>query len=821
MVRPIFFLQVMALYLSVGILGPGSLQSQEPTAKPQAAHQIDDQIDAFLLEGDNEKSEQRLQAAAASYRNALQLADKENRKTAKAHALMKFASLAAIQGNSPWALKALGLAIPLLDEQENGDLLSQALVQRGQYETLTNGFGKAVDSFLKAIEIARRQHNTVILAEASIGLLPPLGWSGRYDDALAYGAAGLSLCAHINAANACFRDAFDGLSDIYDALGQYDNSCKAAIAAIGFREQNTNYLFPVSNEESRMVECLRQKKYIDAAISIGISAVNIDQTRRSMVAGRITDVRSQFAWMTAFPYQQLADILFQQGSIDQGEYILDLLKTVSVSRSDTFSIKETETLPVSHTDLQRVERLIETSDHVSAATKAQLAIFQLTWEQLTFDPGSKLQLRTHLETIFQNMKESDQLLSEFASSESRSKHPLNLPHSSITSIVKASGPGVMALYTLSLRDRIGVAITTADGFQYVMLKQDGKDVGQIALLQAMVRNVGTVRDSAQDPWQSLNELHKMIVGSLGPEIARVAAQSPDKVPTLLWCLDGVLRFIPINALFDGKRYFVEQARNVLIAPNEQLNKSRLRGARPEKILAAGKTTFGGVDTLEDLDNVAAELNAVARDPTVSESHGPIRGRILLDRTFTVPTFAEAMKQNPDVIHLATHFVHKVGDNSDSTDGYLFLTDESDPTKVSKLSIADFQDTLNIDLSGAELITLSACSTGEPNEISSFQDVDSLATVLRRRGARSVLAPLWKTDDTASRLFMASFYAYWSSHPQLGKIEALRQTQLKMLNGEIGRKLEKVQGILASPDPHRGYYAHPFYWATYELNGDFR
>jgi CHAT domain-containing protein len=820
MVRPIFFLQVTILFLSAGILAPASQPSQEPTAKAQTAQQIDGQINALLLEGDKEKSAQKLQAAAAAYRNALQLADKENRKTSKARALLKLASLSAIQGNSPWALKALDVAIPLLNEQENGDLLSEALVKRGQYETLTNGFTTALNSFLQAIEIARRQHNTVILAEASIGLLPSLRWSGRYDDALAYGAAGLSLCAHINAANACFRDAFDGLSDVYNAVGQYDNSCEAAIAAIGFREQSNSYLFPVSNEESRMVECLRQKKYIDAAISIGIDAVNINQTRRSLVAGRITDVRSSFAWMTAFTYQQLADILFQEGSIDQGEYILDLLKTVSVSRSDTFSMKETEILPASDMDLQRVQRLMETSDRVAAETKAQVATFQPTWEQLTFDPGNEQQLRARLETVLKNVKGSDQLLSEFASSESRSKQPLNLPRSSISSIVKASGPGVMALYTLSLRDRIGVAITTAGGFQYVMLKQDGKDVGQIALLQAMIRNVGMVRDSARDPWQSLNELHKMIVGSLGPEIAKAAAQSPDKIPTLLWCLDGVLRFIPINALFDGKHYFVEQARNVLIAPNEQFNKPSFHRAKPDKILAAGKTTFGGVDGLEDLDNVAAELNAVARDPTVPESHGPIRGRVLLDRTFTFPAFAEAMKQNPDVIHLATHFVHQVGDNSDSTDGYLFLTDEKDPTKVSKLSVADFQDTLNIDLSGAELITLSACSTGEPNEISSYQDVDSLATVLRRRGARSVLAPLWKTDDTASRLFMASFYAYWSSHPQLSKIEALRQTQLKMLNGEIGRRLEKVQGILASPDPHRGYYAHPFYWATYELNGDF-
>jgi CHAT domain-containing protein len=56
---------------------------------------------------------------------------------------------------------------------------------------------------------------------------------------------------------------------------------------------------------------------------------------------------------------------------------------------------------------------------------------------------------------------------------------------------------------------------------------------------------------------------------------------------------------------------------------------------------------------------------------------------------------------------------------------------------------------------------------------------------------------------------------------MGKLEALRQTKLKMLNREIRRKLKPQVGLAASPDPHLGLYAHPFYWATYQLDGDFR
>jgi CHAT domain-containing protein len=290
---------------------------------------------------------------------------------------------------------------------------------------------------------------------------------------------------------------------------------------------------------------------------------------------------------------------------------------------------------------------------------------------------------------------------------------------------------------------------------------------------------------------------------------------------LIWSLDDILRFLSINALFDGKEYFVEQARNVFISPNEHVFPSDSHHVRTFNMLAAGKTTFDGLEDLQDLDDVAAELKSVARDPEVSGSHGPIGGRILLDDSFTVPALVQALQQKPAVVHLATHFIHHTGNlDNESEDDYLVLTNAKDAKKIDRLSISDFQDSSNLDLSSVQLLTLSACSTGEANEPTSWQEVDSLAVVLRRRGAAAVLAPLWKTDDTASQLFMSAFYTLWASHPELGKLEALRQTQLKMLNGGIGRKLVRTPGLAQSPDPHLGFYAHPFYWSTYQLNGNF-
>src|SRR6202034_2563064 len=75
-----------------------------------------------------------------------------------------------------------------------------------------------------------------------------------------------------------------------------------------------------------------------------------------------------------------------------------------------------------------------------------------------------------------------------------------------------------------------------------------------------------LRSPASDPKPHLAELYAMVVTPLEPELKALelhpalAGQSP--VPTLLWSLDGVLRYVPIAALYDGTRYMAERFNNV-------------------------------------------------------------------------------------------------------------------------------------------------------------------------------------------------------------------------------------------------------------------
>ena len=40
----------------------------------------------------------------------------------------------------------------------------------------------------------------------------------------------------------------------------------------------------------------------------------------------------------------------------------------------------------------------------------------------------------------------------------------------------------------------------------------------------------------------------------------------NRVPTLLWSLDSVLRYLPMAALYDGQHYMAERFNNVLFTP---------------------------------------------------------------------------------------------------------------------------------------------------------------------------------------------------------------------------------------------------------------
>jgi len=61
-------------------------------------------------------------------------------------------------------------------------------------------------------------------------------------------------------------------------------------------------------------------------------------------------------------------------------------------------------------------------------------------------------------------------------------------------------------------------------------------------------------DPKLDPRPLATELYQILVGPMAEDLRKAHAQ------TLMWSLDGTLRYLPVSALFDGQQYLIERYR---------------------------------------------------------------------------------------------------------------------------------------------------------------------------------------------------------------------------------------------------------------------
>ena len=110
----------------------------------------------------------------------------------------------------------------------------------------------------------------------------------------------------------------------------------------------------------------------------------------------------------------------------------------------------------------------------------------------------------------------------------------------------------------------------------------------------------------------------------------------------------------------------------------------------------------------------------------------------------------------------------------------------------------------MDLSGVELVTLSACETGLGRS-ESGEGMSGFRTTLLRAGAKTVVSSLWQVPDGSTERLMSRFYENLLRH-KMGKLESLREAQLWMLREN--RRTNDGDGL-------------PYTWGAFVLSGDWR
>ena len=146
------------------------------------------------------------------------------------------------------------------------------------------------------------------------------------------------------------------------------------------------------------------------------------------------------------------------------------------------------------------------------------------------------------------------------------------------------------------------------------------------------------------------------------------------------------------------------------------------------------------------------------------------------------------------LHFSTHGV--VNDEQPDLSGLvLSLVDRRGRPQNGFLQLDDIY---NLELN-ADLVVLGACQTAIGKEIKG-EGLVALARGFIHAGATRVVATLWQVDDAASAELMQRFYVGMLQRGQ-SPAAALRDAQLDMLRQRA--------------------WSSPFYWAAFELQGEWR
>jgi CHAT domain-containing protein/tetratricopeptide (TPR) repeat protein len=118
----------------------------------------------------------------------------------------------------------------------------------------------------------------------------------------------------------------------------------------------------------------------------------------------------------------------------------------------------------------------------------------------------------------------------------------------------------------------------------------------------------------------------------------------------------------------------------------------------------------------------------------------------------------------------------------------------------------------LDLTGTELVVLSACETGL-GEVETGEGVFGLKRALSLAGARTQVVSLWKVDDKATQALMTAYYGRLLKGED--RVEALRRVQLDMLHGRLA---ESPDAAVDPSDEVLVGWRHPYYWAAFTVSG---
>lgn len=519
------------------------------------------------------------------------------------------------------------------------------------------------------------------------------------------------------------------------------------------------------------------------------------------------DFRRSYTTEVEPAYRFLAERLIDLGRLAEAEQVLGLLKDAeyfAFTRSGTGGKIDLTGREASWQTRYEALGSALARDATEYDALVQLAKTRdLTWDQTRRKDELSERLSASRAAFSTFLKEAEQA---FAAADADDARLTALRSSTELAQVIKDLPGrPAAIYTLVTQDGVRLILTLP---RLTELK-DGQSskIPFAELSRKVARFRAALTSPSYDPLPLAGELYDLLVRPIEGELRDA------QVDSLLWSLDGPLRYLPVGALYDreAKQYLFQKFPCSLFTPAKLVGMMRKPDETPTAV-GFGVSLPHDVGELhfDGLTGVANELDALRR---------LLGAPVYLDGAFTEASFKSALERSPQIVHVATHFQLKPGDASES---FVLLGDGG------TLAITSFAKWMQGALDGVALFVLSACDTATPvGDEADGSELESFSRVAQENGADAVLATLWPVNDASTSLLMAKFYELRATRP---KLAALREAQLWLLNASPdalgGASLQRAGNATRAdeslprftPDPLHPF-AHPYYWAPFVLTGN--
>ncbi|MGB7922026.1 MAG: CHAT domain-containing protein [Pyrinomonadaceae bacterium] len=567
-----------------------------------------------------------------------------------------------------------------------------------------------------------------------------------------------------------------------------------------------------------------------AAIFYAKQSVNKFQELRGAARGIDNETQKSFLQSFQNTYQTLTEMLLEEGQPEQAVQILNLYQDQqffdfnaamnSPPRRVALSPRESELAALYEASSERVGSLGAQVEELSRQAGLRLPGGEEAVQLQKLDA----ELKAASDAFLTVLKDAGV---KFAGGTNRDDKASDTPdvaemQTTLARLGTTTNQKTAALYTLIGESRFHTILITPE-----LIREFSSPVGATEMNKKILQFYSLSKSPDYDPRPLGKELYDIIFKPIEAELKKTGAQ------TLMWSLDGTLRYIPVAALWDGEKYLVERYQNVVF--------TRADGTRMTQAVSPKWTGYGFsasephrvefLGRLIEFKTLDFGKDEMLLFRTHTQPGGLIDGDVFSEAAFNKESLVESLRRNRPLVHISSHFRFYPGDSAQS---FMLLGDGR------IMTLGEMKEHPNL-FEGVELLTLSACDTAAQLPDANGREVDGFAELAQRLGAKSVMASLWQVRDRSTSQLMKRFY----QNRQVGKLnkaEALRMSQIDMLYGrnemsrqsEADRSVKSDAGVSLIEDivvearyritfkkDEKRPFAHPYYWSPFVLFGNWK